>query len=146
MKTYMPSGKNIERKWYVVDAEGLTLGRLASQVAAILRGKNKPEFTPFLDMGDYVIVVNAEKIHLTGKKLEDKIYSTHTGQPGGLREMSYKQLLATKPELAIKTAVKGMLPKSRLGVHILNNLYIYEGPEHKHEAQSPKTIDINSYK
>ena len=110
MKTYMPSGKNIERKWYVVDAEGQTLGRLASQVAAILRGKNKPEFTPFLDMGDYVIVVNAEKIHLTGKKLEDKIYSTHTGQPGGLREMSYKQLLATKPELAIKTAVKGMLP------------------------------------
>ena len=108
MKTYMPSGKNIERKWYVVDAEGLTLGRLASQVAAILRGKNKPEFTPFLDMGDYVIVVNAEKIHLTGKKLEDKIYSTHTGQPGGLREMSYKQLLATKPELAIKTAVKGV--------------------------------------
>lgn len=144
MKTYMPSGKNIERKWYVVDAEGQTLGRLASQVAAILRGKNKPEFTPFLDMGDYVIVVNAEKIHLTGKKLENKIYSTHTGQPGGLREMSYKQLLATKPELAIKTAVKGMLPKNSLGRDMIKKLKVYAGPEHGHEAQKPEVLNIQA--
>ena len=140
----MPSGKNIERKWYVVDAEGQTLGRLASQVAAILRGKNKPEFTPFLDMGDYVIVVNAEKIHLTGKKLEDKIYSTHTGQPGGLREMSYKQLLATKPELAIKTAVKGMLPKNSLGHDMIKKLKVYAGPEHGHQAQQPEVLTIKA--
>ena len=144
MKTYMASGKNIERKWYVVDAEGQTLGRLASQVAAILRGKNKPEFTPFLDMGDYVIVVNAEKIHLTGKKLEDKIYSTHTGQPGGLREMSYKQLLATKPELAIKTAVKGMLPKNSLGRDMIKKLKVYAGPEHGHQAQQPEVLTIKA--
>ncbi len=144
MKTYMPSGKNIERKWYVVDAEGQTLGRLASQVAAILRGKNKPEFTPFLDMGDYVIVVNAEKIHLSGKKLEDKIYSTHTGQPGGLREMSYKQLLATKPELAIKTAVKGMLPKNSLGRDMIKKLKVYAGPEHGHQAQQPEVLTIKA--
>jgi len=144
MKTYMPSGKNIERKWYVVDAEGQTLGRLASQVAAILRGRNKPEFTPFLDMGDYVIVVNAEKIHLTGKKLEDKIYSTHTGQPGGLREMSYKQLLATKPELAIKTAVKGMLPKNSLGRDMIKKLKVYAGPEHGHQAQQPEVLTIKA--
>ena len=144
MKTYMPSGKNIARKWYVVDAEGQTLGRLASQVAAILRGKNKPEFTPFLDMGDYVIVVNAEKIHLTGKKLEDKIYSTHTGQPGGLREMSYKQLLATKPELAIKTAVKGMLPKNSLGRDMIKKLKVYAGPEHGHQAQQPEVLTIKA--
>ena len=140
----MPSGKNIERKWYVVDAEGQTLGRLASQVAAILRGKNKPEFTPFLDMGDYVIVVNAEKIHLSGKKLEDKIYSTHTGQPGGLREMSYKQLLATKPELAIKTAVKGMLPKNSLGRDMIKKLKVYAGPEHGHQAQQPEVLTIKA--
>lgn len=144
MKTYMPSGKNIERKWYVVDAEGQTLGRLASQVAAILRGKNKPEFTPFLDMGDYVIVVNAEKIHLTGKKLEDKIYSTHTGQPGGLREISYKELLATKPELAVKTAVKGMLPKNSLGRDMIKKLKVYAGPEHGHQAQQPEVLTIKA--
>jgi large subunit ribosomal protein L13 len=144
MKTYMPSAKNIERKWYVVDAEGQTLGRLASQVAAILRGKNKPEFTPFLDMGDYVIVVNAEKIHLTGKKLENKIYSTHTGQPGGLREMSYKQLLQTKPELAIKTAVKGMLPKNSLGRDMIKKLKVYSGPEHGHQAQQPEVLTIKA--
>ena len=140
----MPSGKNIERKWYLVDAEGQTLGRLASQVAAILRGKNKPEFTPFLDMGDYVIVVNAEKIHLTGKKLEDKIYSTHTGQPGGLRERSYNQLLATKPELAIKTAVKGMLPKNSLGRDMIKKLKVYAGPEHGHQAQQPEVLSIKA--
>ena len=144
MKSYVAKSAEIERKWYVVDAEGQTLGRLASQVAAILRGKNKPEFTPFLDMGDYVIVVNAEKIHLTGKKLEDKIYSTHTGQPGGLREMSYKQLLATKPELAIKTAVKGMLPKNSLGRDMIKKLKVYAGPEHGHQAQQPEVLTIKA--
>ena len=107
MKTYMPSAKNIDRKWYVVDAAGLTMGRLTSQVAAILRGKNKPQFTPFMDMGDYVIIVNASKIKFTGKKLEKKVYSTHTGQPGGKKEVVCKQLMATKPELAVKHAVKG---------------------------------------
>ena len=144
MKTYMPSGKAIERKWYVVDAEGQTLGRLASQVAAILRGKNKPEFTPFLDMGDYVIVINAEKIHLTGKKLNQKVYSTHTGQPGGLKEVPYRQLLQTKPELAIKTAVKGMLPKNSLGRDMIKKLKVYAGPEHGHQAQKPEVLTIKA--
>ena len=144
MKTYVPSGKSIERKWYVVDAEGKTLGRLASQVAAILRGKNKPTFTPFLDMGDYVIVINAEKIHLTGKKLNQKMYRTHTGQPGGLREVPYKQLLQTKPELAIKTAVKGMLPKNSLGRDMIKKLKVYSGPEHGHQAQKPEVLDIQA--
>ena len=144
MKTYMPSGKAIERKWYVVDAEGQTLGRLASQVAAILRGKNKPEFTPFLDMGDYVIVINAEKIHLTGKKLNQKVYSTHTGQPGGLKEVPYKQLLQTKPELAIKTAIKGMLPKNSLGRDMIKKLKVYAGPEHGHQAQKPEVLTIKA--
>ena len=144
MKTYMPSGKAIERKWYVVDAEGQTLGRLASQVAAILRGKNKPEFTPLLDMGAYVIVINAEKIHLTGKKLNQKVYSTHTGQPGGLKEVPYKQLLQTKPELAIKTAVKGMLPKNSLGRDMIKKLKVYAGPEHGHQAQKPEVLTIKA--
>ena len=142
MKTYMPSGKNIQRKWYVVDAEGQTLGRLASQVAAVLRGKNKPEFTPFLDMGDYVIVVNADKVKLTGKKLEKKIYSTHTGQPGGLRETPYRLLMQTKPELAVKLAVKGMLPKNTLGRNMFKKLKVYAGPEHGHEAQQPEVLKI----
>ena len=142
MKTYMPSGKNIQRKWYVVDAEGQTLGRLASQVAAVLRGKNKPEFTPFLDMGDYVIVVNADKVKLTGKKLEKKIYSTHTGQPGGLRETPYRLLMQTKPELAVKQAVKGMLPKNTLGRNMFKKLKVYAGPEHGHEAQRPEVLKI----
>ena len=142
MKTYMPSGKNIERKWYVVDAEGQTLGRLASEVAAVLRGKHKPTFTPFLDMGDYVIVVNADKIKLTGKKLEDKVYSTHTGQPGGLREIPYKELMAKKPELAVKMAVKGMLPKNTLGRDMFKKLKVYAGPEHNHQAQQPIEMKI----
>ena len=143
MKTYMPSGKNIERKWYVVDAEGQTLGRLASQVASVLRGKNKPEFTPFLDMGDYVIVINADKVVLTGKKLDEKVYSTHTGQPGGLCEIPYKQLLKTKPELAVKTAVKGMLPKNTLGRDMLKKLKVYAGPEHNHQAQQPIELKLH---
>jgi large subunit ribosomal protein L13 len=142
MKTYIPSGQNIERKWYVVDASGQTLGRLASEVAAVLRGKNKPEFTPFLDMGDYVIVVNAEKIQLTGKKLDKKIYSTHTGQPGGLRETPYRQMIQNKPELVIKAAVKGMLPKNTLGREMLKKLKVYRGPEHNQQAQQPIEMKI----
>lgn len=142
MKTYMPSGKNIQRKWYVVDAEGQTLGRLAAQVAMVLRGKNKPEFTPFLDMGDYVIVINAEKVKLSGKKLEQKVYQTHTGQPGGLKEINYRQLLQTKPELAVKHAVKGMLPKGTLGREMFAKLKVYAGPEHGHEAQKPEVMTI----
>ena len=138
----MPSGKNIQRKWYVVDAEGQTLGRLASQVAMVLRGKNKPEYTPFLDMGDYVIVINAEKIKLTGKKLQDKVYSTHTGQPGGLKEIPYRLLLQTKPEMAVKQAVKGMLPKGILGREMFTKLKVYAGPEHGHEAQKPEVMTI----
>ena len=140
MKTFMPSAKNIERKWYVVDATDLTLGRLASQVASILRGKNKPEFTPFMDMGDYVIIVNASKVKLTGKKLEQKVYSTHTGQPGGLKEISYKDLMQKKPELAVKTAVKGMLPKGALGKQMYMKLRVYAGPEHEHAAQKPEVL------
>lgn len=144
MKTFMPSAKNIDRKWYVVDATGLTLGRLASQVAAILRGKNKPEFTPFMDMGDYVIVVNASKIKLTGKKLDNKVYSTHTGQPGGLKEIKYKDLMAKKPELALKVAVKGMLPKNSLGRDMIKKLKVYAGPEHNQQAQKPEELKINA--
>jgi large subunit ribosomal protein L13 len=143
MKTFMPSAKNIERKWYVVDATDLTLGRLASQVAAILRGKNKPEYTPFLDMGDYVIIVNASKVKLTGKKLEQKVYRTHTGQPGGLKETVYKDLMQKKPELAVKVAVKGMLPKNTLGRAMGKKLKVYAGPEHPHAAQKPREIKID---
>ncbi len=144
MKTFMPSAKNIERKWYVVDATGLTLGRLASQVAAILRGKNKPEYTPFMDMGDYVIIVNASKVKLTGKKLDQKVYSTHTGQPGGLKETPYKELMQKKPELAVKVAVKGMLPKNTLGREMFKKLKVYAGPEHTHQAQKPEELVIKA--
>ena len=144
MKTYMPSAKNIYRKWYVVDAAGLTMGRLTSQVAAILRGKNKPQFTPFMDMGDYVIIVNASKIKFTGKKLENKVYTTHTGQPGGKKEVAYKQLMATKPELAVKHAVKGMLPKNALGRQMFKKLKVYAGAEHEHQAQKPEVLVIEA--
>ena len=144
MKTYMPSAKNIDRKWYVVDAAGLTMGRLTSQVAAILRGKNKPQFTPFMDMGDYVIIVNACKIKFTGKKLENKVYTTHTGQPGGKKEVAYKQLMATKPELAVKHAVKGMLPKNALGRQMFKKLKVYAGAEHEHQAQKPEVLVIEA--
>lgn len=144
MKTYMPSAKNIDRKWYVVDAAGLTMGRLTSQVAAILRGKNKPQFTPFMDMGDYVIIVNASKIKFTGKKLENKVYTTHTGQPGGKKEVAYKQLMATKPELAVKHAVKGMLPKNALGRQMFKKLKVYAGAEHEHQAQKPEVLVIEA--
>ena len=127
MKTYMAHAETVERKWYVVDAAGLTLGRLATRVAAVLRGKNKPIFTPNVDTGDFVIVINTDKVVLTGKKLEDKFYRYHTGYIGGLKEIPYKKLMSEKSDLAVYEAVKGMLPKNRLGAKLLKNVYIYNG-------------------
>ena len=130
----------VERAWYVVDATGMPLGRLASQVAAILRGKNKPTFTPNVDTGDFVIVVNTDKVILTGKKLEDKEYIYHTGHVGGLKTVSYKKLMAEKSDLAVYEAVKGMLPKSKLGRQMLKKLKVFKGAEHNHEAQKPEVL------
>ena len=140
MKTFMASPATIERKWYVVDATDKTLGRLASEVAKVLRGKNKPIFTPHVDTGDYVIVVNAEKITVTGKKMEDKMYFRHSDYVGGVREVSLAEKLATKPEEVIEKAVKGMLPKGPLGRQMSKKLFVYAGPEHKHEAQKPEVL------
>ena len=140
MKTFMASEATIDRKWYVVDAAGMTLGRLASEVAKILRGKNKPIFTPHLDMGDYVIVINAEKISVTGKKLDQKVYYHHSGYVGGLKEVTLKEKMSKKPEQVIELAVKGMLPKGPLGRQMYKKLYVYAGPEHKHEAQKPEVL------
>ena len=142
MKTFMASPATIERKWYVVDATDMTLGRMASEVAKVLRGKNKPTFTPFIDTGDYVIVVNAEKISVTGKKLDQKTYFRHSDYVGGVREVSLREKLATKPEEVIEHAVKGMLPKGPLGRQMLKKLFVYAGPEHKHAAQKPEVLDI----
>ena len=141
MKTYMPHG-NIERKWYVVDAEGKTFGRLASQVAAILMGKNKPTYTPSLDTGDYVIVVNTDKLVLTGKKLDKKVYRSYTGYRGGLREISYKRLMTEKSDFAFEKAVERMMPKNKIGSQMLSKLYVYKGAEHKHTAQCPTALDL----
>ena len=140
MQTYMANPDKIERKWYVVDAEGMTLGRLASEVAKVLRGKNKPIFTPHIDTGDYVIVVNAEKVKVTGKKLEQKIYYNHSDYVGGMKETTLKEMLAKKPERVIELAVKGMLPKGPLGRSMYTKLFVYAGPEHKHEAQKPEAL------
>ena len=140
MQTYMANPDKIERKWYVVDADGCTLGRLASGVASVLRGKNKPQFTPHVDTGDYVIIVNADKIKVTGKKLEQKIYYNHSDYVGGMRETTLKEMLAKKPERAIELAVKGMLPKGPLGRSMYTKLFVYAGPEHKHEAQKPEAL------
>ena len=140
MKTFMASPATIDRKWYVVDAAGMTLGRLASEVAKILRGKNKPIFTPHLDMGDYVIVINAEKISVTGKKLDQKVYYHHSGYVGGLKEVTLKEKMAKKPEQVIELAVKGMLPKGPLGRQMYRKLFVYAGPEHNHAAQKPETL------
>ena len=137
----MPHG-NIERKWYVVDAEGKTFGRLASQVAAILMGKNKPTYTPSLDTGDYVIVVNTDKLVLTGKKLDKKVYRSYTGYRGGLREISYKKLMAEKSDFAFEKAVERMMPKNKIGSQMLSKLYVYKGAEHKHAAQCPTALDL----
>ena len=142
MKTYMANPDKIERKWYVVDAADCTLGRLASEVAKILRGKNKPEFTPHVDTGDYVIVVNAEKIKVTGKKLEQKIYYHHSDYVGGMKETTLAEMLAKKPEKVIELAVKGMLPKGPLGRTMYRKLFVYAGPDHKHAAQKPEAFTL----
>ena len=144
--TYIAKPAQIERKWYVVDAEGKTLGRLATQIAMILRGKNKPIYTPHVDTGDYVIVINAEKIVLTGKKLDQKMYRHHSLYPGGLKETPYRKLLAEKPEFVISEAVRGMLPKGPLGRKMLKKLKVYRGPEHDNQAQQPEFLDIQTSK
>lgn len=142
MNTYMAKPETVERKWYVVDASGLTLGRLASQVASILRGKNKPIFTPHVDTGDFVIIINADKIVLTGKKLDQKFYRRHSGYPGGLKETSYRRLMGTKPEFAFEQAVRGMLPHNALGRQMFRKLKVYRGGEHQHQAQQPEVLQI----
>jgi len=141
--TYIANPADIERKWYVVDASGKTLGRLASEIAKVLTGKNKPIYTSFLDTGDYVIVVNAEKIVVTGKKLEQKLYTHHTGYIGGLKQITLKRMLETKPEAVITHAIKGMLPKNTLGRNMIKKLHVYAGPEHEHAAQKPEVLEIN---
>ena len=140
MKTFMASPATIDRKWYVVDATDKTLGRMAAEIAKVLRGKNKPIFTPHMDTGDYVIVVNAEKIKVTGKKMGQKIYYHHSDYVGGMKEATLKEKLANKPEAVIELAVKGMLPKGPLGRQMYKKLFVYAGPEHKHAAQKPEVL------
>ena len=140
MKTFMASPATIDRKWYVVDATDMTLGRLASEVAKVLRGKNKPIFTPHIDCGDNVSVINAEKIKVTGKKMDQKVYYHHSDYVGGLKEATLREKLAKKPEQVIELAVKGMLPKGPLGRQMFTKLHVYAGPEHKHEAQKPEVL------
>ena len=140
MKTYMANPDKIERKWYVVDAEGQTLGRLCAEIAKVLRGKNKPEFTPHVDTGDYVVVVNAEKIKVTGKKLDQKIYYHHSDYVGGMKETTLREMMAKKPETVIELAVKGMLPKGPLGRAMIKKLHVYAGPEHEQQAQKPEVL------
>ena len=140
MKTYMAKGETVERKWYVVDADGMVLGRLASQVAAILRGKHKPIYTPHCDTGDHVIIINAGKVTMTGRKLDQKKYQHHTGYPGGLKETTYRDLLNNKPEFAVYEAIRRMMPKGPLGRQMLKKVRIYAGPEHKNAAQMPDTL------
>ena len=142
MKSYMASPSTIERKWYVVDATGHTLRRLATEVANVLRGKNKPTYTPHIDTGDYVIVINADKIKVTGKKLDQKIYYNHSDYVGGMKETTLKEMLAKKPEYVIDHAVKGMLPKGPLGRQMFTKLHVYAGAEHGHEAQKPEVLEI----
>jgi large subunit ribosomal protein L13 len=144
MKTWNAKPGEVERRWYVVDAEGKTLGRLATQIADTLRGKGKPQYTPHVDTGDFVVVVNAEKVVLTGKKLDDKIYYRHSGYPGGLRERTAREQLERRPTEVLRRAVKGMLPKNRLARQQINKLKIYAGPEHPHEAQDPKPLEVRS--
>ena len=143
MKTYMAKAETVERKWYVVDAAGVPLGRLASRVASELRGKNKPTFTPNVDCGDFVIVINTDKAVLTGKKLENKFYRYHTGYIGGLKEISYKKMMEEKSDLAVYEAVKGMLPKNSLGRTMLKKLKVYKGAEHNHAAQKPEELKLD---
>lgn len=142
MKSYMAKPNEVERKWFVVDAEGKTLGRLCSEIAKILTGKTKPEYTPHVDVGDFVIILNAEKVELTGKKLDQEFYKYHTGHPGGLKEVSFRRMLAEKPEKLVYNSVKGMLPKTRLGRQMLTKLKVYAGSNHEHQAQQPQVLDI----
>jgi len=142
MKTYMAKANEVKRKWYVVDAEGKVLGRLASEVAKILRGKHKPDYTPHVDTGDFVIILNADKVVLTGNKLDQKMHRYHTGYPGGLKEIKYRKFLAEKPERAVELAIKGMLPKNSLGRAMFRKLKVYRGSEHNHQAQKPEKLEI----
>ena len=142
MKTYVAKPSTREREWLLVDANGKTLGRLATQLADILRGKRKPEYTPHIDTGDFVVVVNAEKVHVTGNKLQSKLYRRHSGYPGGLRERTLEEMLERRPQEVIRLAVKGMLPRNRLARQQLRKLRVYAGPEHPHEAQQPRAIEI----
>jgi large subunit ribosomal protein L13 len=144
MKTFIANPEDVQRKWFVVDAEGKTLGRLATQVATILRGKHKPIFTPSVDCGDHVIIINAEKIVLTGNKLRDKVHYTHSGYPGGLKEIKYGDLLKTKPEYALTKSIWGMLPHNRLGRQMIKKLKVYRGGEHPHAAQLPEKLEIKA--
>ncbi len=141
-KTYVTNIEDVERAWYVVDADGQTLGRLATQIAHYLHGKHKPIFSPAVDVGDYVIVVNAERVHVTGRKLDEKIYYHHSGYPGGLKQITLRNLLQKNPERVIQHAVRGMLPKNRLGRRMLKRLKAYEGPEHPHQAQQPEPLEL----
>ncbi|MBP7497376.1 MAG: 50S ribosomal protein L13 [Bacteroidales bacterium] len=145
-KTVSLRKEDVKKEWWLLDAEDQVLGRLSSKVANILRGKYKPDFTPHIDCGDNVIIINADKVKLTGNKLTDKIYTRHTGYPGGQRFATPKDMLKKKPEFIIKKAIKGMLPKNKLGSQILDNLFIYQGTEHPHSAQQPKTLNLNSIK
>jgi len=142
MKSYMAKPGAVDRKWYIVDAEGMVFGRLASQVASILRGKNKPEFTPHVDTGDFVIIINAEKAVFTGKKLDQKLYRSHSGYVGSMKETKYGHLMETKPEFAMYEAIRRMLPKNKLGRQMLKKLRVYKGAEHDHEAQKPEAIKL----
>lgn len=142
MSTYMAKPANVERKWYVIDATDMVLGRLATQVAMILRGKNKATFTPHVDTGDYVIIINADKIKVTGKKMDAKLYRHHTGYPGGLKELTYRELLTRRPGFAFHEAVRGMLPKGPLGYKMIKKLHVYAGPEHDHAAQKPEVLVV----
>lgn len=142
MKSFIAKPHEVERKWYVVDAEGKTLGRMSTQIATILRGKHKPIYTPHVDTGDYVIVINAEKVDVTGKKRTKKMYRHHSGFPGGLKECSFEKMLEKKPEEIVKHSIKGMLPKGPLGSQMYTKLKVYAGPDHKHEAQKPEVLEI----
>ena len=142
MKSYMARPLEVERKWYVVVAEGQTLGRLATEIATILRGKNKPQYTPHIDTGDFVVVVNAEKVAVTGRKAEQKVYRRHSGYPGGLKETSYERMMERRPTEILRRAVKGMMPKNRLARQQLRKLKIYAGPEHPHAAQNPQPYEV----
>jgi large subunit ribosomal protein L13 len=142
MSTFVAKPETVTRDWYVVDAEGKTLGRLATEIASRLRGKHKPEYTPHVDTGDYIIVVNAEKVTVTGRKAQDKIYYSHTGYPGGIKEINFEKLIAKAPEMVIQKAVKGMLPRGPLGRAMFRKLKVYAGTEHQHAAQQPKQLEI----